>query len=113
MLAGLAAVAAVACSDRSDYGTEPIDEGEVKEIVISNFAFTAPAITIAQGTTVRWRNATGTFHTVTPDGHQAFAARQTNSQGQTFQTRFDTPGIYKYFCEPHRTLGMTGEIVVQ
>ena len=102
-----------ACSDR-DEPTEPIGGGgDVNEVVIRNFAFSAPTITIDRGETVRWRNTTGTFHTVTPDGHQAFAARQTSTQGQAFETRFDTPGRYRYFCEPHRSLGMTGEIVVR
>jgi plastocyanin len=32
-----------------------------------------PTITIDRGTSVRWRSTTGTFHTVTPDGHQVFA----------------------------------------
>ena len=101
-----------ACSTRAE-PTDPIDSGDVTEIVIRNFAFSAPTITIDRGTSVRWRNTTGTFHTVTPDGHQAFGARQTTTQGQTFDTRFETPGRYLYYCEPHRSLGMTGEIVVR
>lgn len=101
----------LACSDR-DAPSAPIDNGDVTEVTISNFAFAAPTITIDRGETVRWRNTTGSFHTVTPDGHQVFAERQTNTQGQTFETRFDTPGRYRYYCNPHRALGMTGEIVV-
>lgn len=101
----------LACSDRNAIG--PIDTGDdVTEVTITNFAFAAPTITIARGETVRWRNTTGSFHTVTPDGHQVFVERQTNAQGQTFETRFDTPGRYRYYCAPHRALGMTGEIVV-
>jgi plastocyanin len=108
----LASLVISACSGR-DEPTEPIDNGDVTDIVLRNFAFSAPTITIDRGETVRWRNSTGTFHTVTPDGHQAFAERQTSTQGQTFETRFDTPGRYRYYCEPHRSLGMTGEIVVR
>jgi len=108
----LVALVISACSDR-DEPTQPTVDGDVTEVVLRNFAFSAPTVTIDRGTTVRWRNSTGTFHTVTPDGHQAFAARQTSTQGQTFETRFDTPGRYRYFCEPHRSLGMTGEIVVR
>ncbi|MDF2771056.1 MAG: plastocyanin [Geminicoccaceae bacterium] len=101
-----------ACSERAE-PTVPLDGGDVTEVVIRDFAFSAPTITIDRGTSVRWRNTTGTFHTVTPNGHQAFANRQTAAQGQTFETRFDTPGRYLYYCEPHRSLGMTGEIVVR
>jgi plastocyanin len=101
-----------ACSGRVE-PTDPIDSGDVTEVAIRDFAFSAPTITIDRGTSVRWRNTTGTFHTVTPDGHQAFAERQTGARGQTFETRFDAPGRYLYYCEPHRSLGMTGEIVVR
>ena len=109
----LIAIALCGCSEHSDEPTEPIDDGNVAEVVLNNFAFSAPSVTIDRGESIRWRNSTATFHTVTPDGHQAFAARQTNAAGQTFATRFDTPGRYRYYCEPHRALGMTGEIIVR
>ena len=110
---GIVALMLSACSTRSEQPTAPADNGDVTEVVIRNFAFSAPTITIDRGTTVRWRNTTGTFHTVTPDGHQAFTQRQTSSAGETFETRFDAPGRYRYFCEPHRALGMTGEVIVR
>lgn len=101
------------CSEHSALPTEPINEGDVAVVVIRDFAFTAPTITIDRGKSVRWRSSTGTFHTVTPDGHQAFAGQQMNASGQTYEVRFDAPGRYRYYCEPHRALGMTGEVVVQ
>jgi plastocyanin len=100
------------CSARAE-STAPIDDGDVTEVVIRDFAFSAPTITIDRGQSIRWRNTTRNFHTVTPDGHQAFPERQTSTPGQTFATRFETPGRYRYFCEPHRSLGMTGEIIVR
>jgi plastocyanin len=108
----LVSLAGSGCSERVE-PTAPINDGEVTEVVIRDFAFAAPTITIDRGESVRWRNTTRNFHTVTPDGHEAFAARQTGTPGQTFETRFETPGRYRYFCEPHRSLGMTGEIVVR
>jgi plastocyanin len=113
LASGVVALMLSACSTRSEQPTEPVENGDVTEVVIRNFAFSAPTITIDRGTAVRWRNTTGTFHTVTPDGHQAFAQRQTSSSGETFETRFDAPGRYRYFCEPHRALGMTGEVIVR
>lgn len=109
----LTALVLSACSEHSDAPTEPIDDGNVTEVVLSNFAFSTPTVTIDRGESIRWRNTTATFHTVTPDGHQAFVPRQTNAVGQTFETRFDTPGRYRYYCEPHRALGMTGEVIVR
>jgi plastocyanin len=113
LASGVVALMLSACSTRTEQPTEPVDNGAVTEVVIRNFAFSAPTITIDRGTAVRGRNTTGTFHTVTPDGHQAFTQRQTSSSGETFETRFDAPGRYRYFCEPHRALGMTGEIIVR
>jgi plastocyanin len=109
----VAALLISACSEHSNGSTEPINEGDVPVVTIRDFAFSAPTVTIDRGTSVRWRSTTGTFHTVTPDGHQVFAARQMNSSGETFEVRFDAPGRYRYYCEPHRALGMTGEVVVQ
>ena len=108
----LVGLMASGCSTRVE-PSAPIDDSDVTEIIIRDFAFSAPTITIDRGERVRWRNTTRNFHTVTPDGHQAFVERQTSTQGQTFETRFDTPGRFRYFCEPHRSLGMTGEIVVR
>ena len=102
-----------ACSEHVAAPTEPDDDGDVAVIVIRDFAFSAPTLTIERGTSVRWRSSTDTFHTVTPENHQAFAAREMNGPGQTFDVRFDAPGRYRYYCEPHRALGMTGEVVVQ
>ena len=101
-----------ACSEHTDL-TEPDTDGDVTVVVISDFAFSAPTVTIDRGKSVRWRSSTGTFHTVTPDGHQAFTSRQMNGAGQIHEVRFDAPGRYRYYCEPHRALGMTGEVVVQ
>lgn len=102
-----------ACSEHVPGPMDPADEGDVAVVVISDFAFSAPTLTIDRGTSVRWRSSTSTFHTVTPDNHQAFATRQMSAPGQTFDVRFDTPGRYRYYCEPHRALGMMGEVVVQ
>jgi plastocyanin len=102
-----------ACSEHVNDLTGPVDDGQVAVVVISNFAFSAPTVTISRGRSVRWRSSTNTFHTITPDGHQAFAGRQMNGAGQIYEVRFDTPGRYRYYCEPHRSLGMSAEVIVQ
>ena len=113
LLPWAAALLLGACSEHVALPTEPDGKDSIAIVVIRDFAFAAPTITIDRGESVRWRSSTGTFHTVTPDGHQAFAAQQMNGSGQTYDVRFDTPGRYRYYCEPHRAFGMTGEVVVQ
>jgi plastocyanin len=113
LVIGFTALLSAGCSEHSDAPTGPIGEGGGAVIVVGDFAFSAPTVTIDRGESVRWRSTTSTFHTVTPDGHQAFTERQMNAPGQTLEVRFDAPGRYRYFCEPHRALGMTGEVVVR
>ena len=102
-----------ACSSHSDSPTQPTTEGDVTIVTVRDFSFAAPTVTIDAGKSVRWRATTSTFHTITPDGHQAFVRQQMNASGAVFEVRFDAPGRYKYFCEVHRNLGMTGEVVVR
>ena len=108
----LGALLLSACSEHSA-PTEPTTDGDVTIVTVRDFAFSAPTVTIDAGKSVRWRGTTSTFHTITPDGHQAFAEREMNASGETFEVRFDAPGRYRYFCEVHRSLGMTGEVVVR
>lgn len=74
-------------------------------------AFDPPTLTIQRGTTVRWVNQGGGFHTVTPQGHTQWPRAELPSTGNSFQHTFNTPGTFPYFCEPHA--GMSGTITVQ
>jgi plastocyanin len=91
----------------------------------NDMKFEPASLTVPKGTTVTWRNASQTVHTVTDDqskaANKAEAALPSGAQswdsgdlnpGQTFTQTFDTPGTYRYFCIPHEMLGMTGTIVV-
>ena len=109
----VAALALLACSGHSDAPTEPVGGDGNAAVTVRDYAFAAATVTIDAGKSVRWSSTTGTFHTITPDGHQAFAERQMNASGATFEVRFDAPGRYKYYCSVHRSLGMTGEVVVR
>lgn len=99
------------CSEHQDL-TGP-DDGEVVEVELRNFEFSRPELHIEAGTTVRWRNTTSSFHTVTPDGHAVWTEWQTASSGESFEVTFDEAGTYPYYCSPHRGLGMTGTVVVE
>lgn len=101
----------LACSQHTD-PMEP-SGGEVVEIEIRNYEFSQPELHIEPGTTVRWKNTTNTYHTVTPDGHNAWTQWQTASEGQTFEVTFNVAGEYPYYCIPHRSLGMMGTIIVE
>jgi plastocyanin len=36
-----------------------------------------------------------------------------NAPGESFTAKFDTPGTYGYYCEPHQGAGMVGKVIVQ
>jgi len=110
-LAGLTLVVP-GCSEHQD-PMQPSDNGDVMEIELRNFEFVPSDVTITPGKTVRWRNTTATFHTVTPDSHTEWQEWQTAAMGETFEVKFDHAGTFQYYCVPHQALGMTGRIVVQ
>jgi plastocyanin len=76
--------------------------------------FDPASLTVKAGTKVTW-TAAGGFHSVTsgtPDKPDPSGPMNAQVGFQTYSVTFDKPGTYKYFCQPHGSLGMTGEIVV-
>jgi plastocyanin len=78
-------------------------------VTIDHHAFAPAALTIAVGTTVIWKNADDTPHTVT-EKNRAFRSEGLDT-GDSFTHTFTTPGDYTYFCSLHPF--MVGEIVVK
>jgi len=87
------------------------------------FVFTPAVVWVEPGATVEWTLASGS-HSITayhpdndgtperiPSGAAVFDSG-TLSSGQTFGHTFETEGVYNYFCRPHRSLGMTGVVIV-
>lgn len=95
-----------------DFELQAEEEG-VEVIDLSGTSFSRPQLTIPAGTTVRWVNKDGVFHTVTPDGHSEWSSASLNQQGQTFEHTFNSAGSFPYYCQPHKSAGMTGTITVQ
>ncbi len=78
-------------------------------ISIREFMFAPTSITIAPGTTVRWKNLDGEPHTVrsVETGFRSDPLDQNDS----FTFKFDKPGTYRYVCSIHPQ--MIGTIVVK
>ena len=72
--------------------------------------FVPDTITVAPGTTVTWFTTTGT-HTTTSDTGLWDSGRRLAS-GEEYSFRFNAPGVYPYFCEPHLDRGMIGRVIV-
>jgi plastocyanin len=97
----------VSCSDNS-----PTDSGDGSQVSLLTTSFSPQLLTVSAGTEVTWVNTTSTTHTITPDQHTQWQRREMSNSGETFTVRFDTPGSYEYYCEPHQSVGMTGRITV-
>ena len=96
----LLAVGLAGCfSERPATGPEP-PPGGGSSVVIQDFAYVPPSLTVATGTVVTWTNQDGVSHTVSADDGKAFDSGVVN-QGQTFQFTAGAAGTYSYFCRLH------------
>lgn len=71
------------------------------------FVFDPPFARVDEGTTVRWRNTDGVFHTVTStesleNRSQSGTFDETiASDGDTFEWQAESTGTQYYYCTPH------------
>lgn len=102
---------------------------ESKQVTViqmtNEFKYVPERVRIKRGDTIEWRNVSQVVHTVTADPVRAAdpnnvllpkTAKPFDSgdiqPGQSFKYTFTVPGQYRYFCVPHETFGMVGEIEV-
>ena len=78
-------------------------------VVIDDFAFSPPNLTVKAGTTITWRNKDDIPHTVASTT-RVFKSKALDT-GDNFSFTFSEPGTYAYFCSLHPH--MTGKIVVE
>ena len=76
----------------------------------SNYKFAPKTLTITKGSKVTWKWVNGS-HTVT--FVKGSFNKSLNSASRSVSRTFKNPGTYKYYCSFHKTLGMTGKIIVQ
>ena len=102
----------------TETGASPTATGPAEDpntvLASAGNTFAPATMTVKAGTEVTW-TAEG-FHTVnsgTPaDGVDAAGPMQSPQGFATYSVTFDKAGTYKYFCQPHASLNMVGEIVV-
>lgn len=96
-------------------GTATAQDGTTVQMITdgSTYYFDPIGLHVEPGTTVTFENVAGSHNSVAyedriPDGATAWST----PIGQTATHTFEEPGTYDYYCQPHRTLGMVGRIVV-
>jgi plastocyanin len=105
------------------------------DVGMSTRDFRPEVLEVPPGTTVTWKNTSGTGHTVTayddgiPEDAEYFASGDFENQdaangawrngsggaiysGATYEHTFEVQGAYRYYCIPHLQTNMVGEIVV-
>ncbi len=77
-------------------------------------------VTVSAGDTVEFVNVDGIPHNVVfdkvPEGADAEELSEPQlwrTKGQSYSVQLTEPGVYDYYCTPHRALGMVGSITVQ
>jgi plastocyanin len=109
---GAFAVTAAVTSDDdggSPASSQPSAPVDAEQVVIRDFAFNPPDLSVAVGSSVTWTNEDGATHTVL-DPTNAVIASPNLDQGSTYTATFDEPGTYDYICSIHTS--MTGSVTV-
>jgi pseudoazurin len=78
-----------------------------------NYYYDPIGLYVEAGTTVTFENVEGAHNVVSYEGRIPEGAEQFSTTiGETVEITFETAGTYDFYCQPHKTLGMVGRIVV-
>jgi halocyanin-like protein len=104
------------------YDGEVTDRTDAAEVTIGvgtegyrgRFRFEPLLVTVSRGTTVRFEwTDDGVPHNVAFRETDVRLAEITTEPGVHLEHTFEEPGVYRYACEPHRSIGQRGAIVVE
>jgi plastocyanin len=76
----------------------------------SNFSFKPRTVTIQKGQRVVWKRVNGR-HTIT--FRKGSYDKTLNRAHPRRVRKFKRRGTFRYYCRPHRSLGMKGKVVVK
>merc|ERR1711934_1283054 len=91
----------------------PAFAAETKKVKMGSdsgqLVFVPDEIKICKGDTVSWVNNKGGPHNVV---FEEEGLPKGVDKGDTYDKKFDTPGTYNYYCEPHAGGGMKATLIV-
>ena len=85
--------------------TNVAEAQDANTVVMKNFDFSPMMLTVSAGSAVTWKNLDGEPHTVVNDSGMFRSAAL--DQNDTYQFKFDKPGVYKVFCGIHPNMKET------
>lgn len=78
-----------------------------------SFAFSPAAVAISPDTNVVWEwTGNGGGHDVVSEAALFKSGPLVSDAGRTYEHAFEEPGVFKYYCTPHRNMGMRGVVFV-
>ncbi len=116
---GAAAATAVGSGVASAQEEGGGDSGSTVQVDLVDFAFepgTEEPLTIPPGTTVEfvWQTSNHNINVDSKPGGSDWEGHEPiENEGFTHEHTFETTGEYHFWCDPHRGLGMIGDIVVE
>jgi halocyanin-like protein len=105
-------------SDVGNYDGTTIDLTGQSSVTIevgagNGLQFAPPAVQVDPGTTVTWEwTGEGGAHNVVAEDGSFESGDPVSEAGTTFEQTFDSEGVVKYFCVPHKASGMKGVVAV-
>lgn len=80
---------------------------------IGFYKYDPTAVAVAPGTTVTWEwTGRGGAHDVVELNGVFDSGSPVAREGATFQHTFEAPGVFKYYCTPHRGMEMKAAVFV-
>ena len=77
------------------------------------YKFDPTAVAVSPGTTVTWEwTGRGGAHDVVELNGVFDSGDPVTREGYTFEYTFEAPGVFKYYCTPHREMEMKGAVFV-
>jgi plastocyanin len=105
----LAGCSMPASSHASQAAAAPV--AEPNTVIIDNFTFSPPTLTVPAGTTVMWVNRDDVPHTVTSSQEPRTLNSPVLDTDGKYSATLTTPGIYSYYCTVHPH--MVGTVIVK
>ena len=80
----------------------------------NGYAFDPAAVRVSPGTTITWAwTGEGGAHNVVSTGDGPLdSGEPAMGESVTYEATLDSPGVYRYYCNPHQSLGMKGAVAV-
>lgn len=102
--------AALGCAGRGFRHVASDSTPPAARVMVEGVYYWTDTVRVATGSVVEWVNRDIIDHTVSFEGHGRRLSGHLKAKG-TYAVRFDAPGTYKYYCDPHPS--MRAVVIVQ